>query len=316
MHDDQFVRSLAAHGVKVIRGEPMKRHTTWRIGGPADYFVEPESVEALRAAVREARAHGLPITVIGRGSNTLVLDGGIRGLVIKLHDAFASYRVAEDECAVYAMAGRSYVALANIAIRHGLSGLEFATGIPGSVGGAVMMNAGAYGRETCEVLAWAEVMDEAGEVKRLSNEELHFGYRHSILKERFGIVTWAKFQLRPGDRDEMRRVVREWSQRRIATQPLSLPNCGSVFRNPEGTHAARLIEEAGLKGLRRGQAMISEKHANFIVNLGNARASDVLWLIRHAQAVVRERFGIALETEVRVLGEPLLGGADDGDSAH
>lgn len=315
MHDDPFVKILMEQGVKVIRGEPMKRHTTWRIGGPADYFVEPDSVDALRASVCAARDHGLPITVIGRGSNTLVLDGGIRGLVIKLHDAFASCEVREDECAVYAMAGRSYVALANLAIRHGLSGLEFATGIPGSVGGAVMMNAGAYGRETCEVLAWAEVMDETGAIARLSNEDLRFGYRYSVLKDRFGIVTWAKFQLKPGDRDEMRRVVREWSQRRIATQPLSFPNCGSVFRNPEGTHAARLIEEAGLKGLRRGQAMISDKHANFIINLGNASANDVLWLIRHAQAVVRERFGIALETEVRVLGEPLLGGADDGIAA-
>ncbi|WP_206831238.1 UDP-N-acetylmuramate dehydrogenase [Alicyclobacillus fructus] len=315
MHDDPFVQRLSGHGLKVTRGEPMKRHTTWRIGGPADYFVEPDSVEALRAAVCAAREHGLPITVIGRGSNMLVLDGGIRGLVIKLHDAFAAYEVEERECAVRAMAGRSYVALANIAIRHGLSGLEFATGIPGSVGGAVMMNAGAYGRETCEVLEWAEVMDEKGEIQRLSNRDLHFGYRHSVLKERFGIVTWAKFQLQPGDRDEMRRVVRAWSQRRIATQPLSFPNCGSVFRNPEGTHAAKLIEAAGLKGLRRGQAMISDKHANFIINLGNARASDVLWLIRHAQAVVRERFGISLETEVRVLGEP-VGGADDGHLAH
>ncbi|SDW61465.1 UDP-N-acetylmuramate dehydrogenase [Alicyclobacillus hesperidum] len=306
MGPEAVLSVFTSHGVaNIVCDEPMQRHTTWRIGGPADYFVVPASLDELRGTVLAARHLGLPITVIGRGSNALVLDGGIRGVVVKLHDAFAKVEI--EGAAIIAMAGRSYVSAANIALRHGLAGLEFATGIPGSVGGAVMMNAGAYGKETCEVLEWADVMNADGEIERLQNADLKFGYRYSILKDRFGIVTQAKFALSPGDRDALVKQVKQWSQKRVESQPLSWPNCGSVFRNPEGTHAGRLIEAAGLKGFQHGGAKISDKHANFIVNVEGATAADVLWLIRHAQQVVRDQYGIELETEVRVLGEPISG---------
>lgn len=295
---------FAAHGVTEIRwNEPMARHTTWRVGGPADVFVVPQSVDEIAGALRAAGELGLPWTVVGRGSNMLVLDGGIRGLVLKLADPVGWIEV--DGHRLVAGGGRSFVSAAHVAIRHGLSGLEFATGIPGSVGGAVMMNAGAHGGEVKDVLAWADVMDGRGEIRRLARADLRFAYRYSRLKDEPGVVIAAAFDLEPGDREEMLSRVRAWSMRRASTQPLSQPNCGSVFRNPEGTHAGRLIEEAGLKGLTIGGAQVSPKHANFIVNLGHARASDILMLIRRVQETVRERFGIELETEVRIVGEPL-----------
>ncbi|WP_067620751.1 UDP-N-acetylmuramate dehydrogenase [Alicyclobacillus acidiphilus] len=303
---NEVLSVLSAYGIDDARvDEPMARHTTWRIGGTADYFVMPDSLAKLQGVVRAARDLKLPITVIGRGSNALVLDGGIRGIVVKLHDGFADITV--DGTSVIAEAGRSYQSAAYIAIRHGLAGLEFATGIPGSVGGAVMMNAGAYGKETCEVLEWADVMDMDGEVHRYTNADLRFGYRYSILKDQFGIVTRAKFALVEGDKTALSNQVKIWSVRRAESQPLSWPNCGSVFRNPNGTHAGRLIEEAGLKGFEHGGAQISEKHANFIINVKDAKAEDVLWLIRYAQNTIREKYGIELETEVRVLGEPISG---------
>lgn len=297
---------FAAAGVEhVSLEEPLARHTTWRIGGPADIFAAPHSVAELQSVVRVARHLELPVTVIGRGSNLLVLDGGVRGLVIHLGHQFADIRIEGEELS--ALAGRSAMSAAYIAIRHNLSGLEFATGIPGTVGGMVMMNAGAHGGQVSDVLAYADVMADDGEVVRLTNADLQFRYRYSILKDDFRIVVRAAFALQSGDGAALGAKVREWSQRRAQTQPLSLPNCGSVFRNPEGTYAGRLVESAGLKGLRRGDAQISEKHANFIVNLGQAKAEDVLWLIHHAQETVREQYGIELETEVRVFGADASG---------
>ncbi|CAM3831561.1 UDP-N-acetylmuramate dehydrogenase [Alicyclobacillus pomorum] len=306
MNSQSVLAVLERYNIRdVLFDEPMSRHTTWRIGGPADIFVCPKSLEEVQSAILAARELGIPWTVIGRGSNVLVLDGGIRGMVIKMHDNFA--RVSVDGNTLTAQAGRSFVSAASIAIRHGLSGLEFATGIPGSVGGAVMMNAGAHGGEVKDVLLWADVVDSDGNVERLSNEDLKFSYRYSVLKDHPKLVVEAAFGLRAGDSEAMMRTVKEWSQRRNRTQPLSLPNCGSVFRNPEGTHAGFLIESAGLKGLRRGNAQISEKHANFIVNLGGAKAEDVLWLMRHVQETIQDRFSIHLETEVRLMGEPASG---------
>ncbi len=306
MNSQSVLAVLERYNIRdVLFDEPMSRHTTWRIGGPADIFVCPKSLEEVQGAILAARELGIPWTVIGRGSNLLVLDGGIRGMVIKMHDNFA--RVSVDGNTLTAQAGRSFVSAASIAIRKGLSGLEFATGIPGSVGGAVMMNAGAYGGEVKDVLLWADVVDSDGNVQRLSKEDLKFSYRYSVLKDHPKLVVEAAFGLRPGDSEAMMRTVKEWSQRRNQTQPLSLPNCGSVFRNPEGTHAGFLIESAGLKGLRRGNAQISEKHANFIVNLGGAKAEDVLWLMRHVQETIQDRFSIHLETEVRLMGEPASG---------
>ncbi|QQE80705.1 UDP-N-acetylmuramate dehydrogenase [Alicyclobacillus sp. SO9] len=285
--------------------EPLARYTTWRIGGLADVLVAPASVQELRGALQAASDLGLPWTVIGKGSNVLVQDGGVRGLVLHMGGAFADISVQGTK--VIAQAGRSFVSAANISLRNDLQGLEFATGIPGSVGGAVMMNAGAHGGEVREVLEWADAMDSEGRVHHFTNADLQFDYRYSILKDNPMVVVTACFNLEPGNGQPLLQEVKRWSVRRAATQPLSQPNCGSVFRNPPGNYSARLIETAGLKGLRRGDAQISEKHANFIVNLGHATARDVLWLMNHVQETVANQFNIHLETEVRIIGEPASG---------
>lgn len=306
MDADSRLRAFTEAGVEHIKlGEPLSLHTTWRIGGPADVWIEPHSIDELRSALWTAQRLGLPWTVIGRGSNLLVQDGGVRGVVLKIGARFGAVQI--DGTDLTALAGRSAVSAANIAVRNGLQGLEFATGIPGTVGGVVMMNGGAHGSQVSDVLAWADVMSPDGEVRRLSNRDLKFGYRYSILRDDPGIVVAASFALQPGDGECLVGMVKQWSQRRARTQPLSMPSCGSVFRNPAGNHAGYLIETAGLKGLRRGGAQISEKHANFIVNTGNARAEDVLWLMDYAQETVQQLFGIELETEVRVIGEPASG---------
>jgi len=291
--------------VHVSFDEPMRSHTTWRIGGNADVFVVPESIDELQGALATARSMGLPWMVVGRGSNLLVQDGGIRGVVIKMGDAFA--QIEAKDRTVVAGAGRSIISAAHVALRSNLQGLEFATGIPGSVGGAVMMNAGANGGEVKDVLAWAEVLTPLGEVQRLDNSDLNFSYRYSRLKDSPAIVLRACFRLQPGDGAELLERVHQSSLRRAGTQPLSQPSCGSVFRNPPGDYAARLVEAAGLKGLRHGDAQISDKHANFIVNLGQAKASDVLWLMQQAQETVANQFNVHLETEVRIVGEPVSG---------
>lgn len=281
--------------------EPMVNHTTWRIGGPADLLAIPESIEQIMSLISLAREHGIPYFVLGRGSNLLVGDGGVRGLLIQLGDAFSRLDIIGRE--LQALAGRSLVSAAHVAIKHGLSGLEFAALIPGTVGGAVVMNAGAHGSEMKNVVSSVQLLTPAGQVVDRSVEELEFGYRHSVLRDSGEIVLSVRFMLAPGDVEEMLAKVKEWSWRRQSTQPLSYPSCGSVFRNPPGDYAARLIEAAGLKGMRIGDAMISDQHANFIVNLGHARASDVMALIQMAQDRVKEQFGVELILEVRKIGE-------------
>lgn len=307
MQDADLLSTFTAHGVVHITcHEALAPHTTWRIGGPADVFVSPHSIQELQGAIVASNSLGLPWMVMGRGSNLLVQDGGIRGLVIQLGDKFAAVSIAGYE--LTSLAGRSYVSAANIAMKNNLQGLEFATGIPGTVGGSVMMNAGAHGSETKDVVAWADIMDVTGEVRRYDNAALRFGYRSSILKDNPRLIAVAAgFLLTPGAAEEMLQRKTAWAMRRTSTQPLSMPNCGSVFRNPAGTHAGYLIETAGLKGLQKGGAQISPKHANFIVNLGQAKAVDVLWLMHHAQETVRTLYGIELETEVRIVGEPASG---------
>ncbi len=303
MLEQEILTQFVSQGIQNVRlNEPLANHTTWRIGGPADVFILPTTVEEVCSALAVATSLGLPWTVIGRGSNLLVLDGGVRGVVLKMHDQFAD--VTLDENSLTALSGRSYVSAAGIAVKHGLRGLEFATGIPGTVGGAVMMNAGAHGGQTSHVLEWADVVDGSGQTERLTNQTLKFSYRYSILKDNPKIVVRAKFRLQPGDETELTLQIKEWAKRRVKSQPLSMPSCGSVFRNPENSYAAQLIEESGLKGLMQGGAQISEKHANFIVNRHHATAEDVRFLIWHVQEVIAKRYGIQLETEVRVIGEP------------
>lgn len=285
----------------VLLNEPMRKHTTWKIGGPADCLIIPDSKEQLVQAVKILYRHGVSWKVFGKGSNTLVLDKGIRGAVIKLGDAFDTVHFDGD--VVRAGGSFSFIKLSVLAAKQGLTGMEFAGGIPGTVGGAVYMNAGAHGSDVSRILTGAEVVLGTGEVAHLTAEEMAFSYRHSILQEIDGIVTSAVFQLAAGDRKEIAAAMASYKDRRLKTQPLKQSCAGSVFRNPEGHYAAQLIESSGLKGTRIGGAEISTLHANFIVNTGNATAEDVLTLIKHIQEAVNEQHGIRLVPEVLVVGE-------------
>ena len=283
--------------------EPLRRYTAWKIGGPADALLEPKSVDELVAAVREARENGVPVTVLGGGTNVLVRDGGIRGLTIRLAKSLTNVEV--DGLSVAADAGVLYPVLANATAAKGLAGLEFATGIPGTVGGAVYMNAGAYGSETKEVLVWADVFRaEAGEVVRMPNRVLLLSYRKSILHERPDwLVLRAGYTLEPGDAEALKARIKEFRAQRMNGSP-SKPSCGSTFKRPEGDFPGRVIEAAGLKGARVGSIEVSPVHANYLVNLGGGTAEDALKLIDLVRSTVREKLGVELESEVRVIGEP------------
>lgn len=295
---------MLALGTEAVRtNEPMSRHTSFRIGGPADIFVAPRTAADLALALRLAREHGVPVFVFGNGTNLLVRDGGIRGLVIKL--AGCCTEVAISGTRLRAGAGVLLAAAAAAAAEAGLSGLEFAAGIPGTVGGAVVMNAGAYDGEMKDVVVRVETVDETGEPRLYTSAELNFGYRQSALQQRNDIVTAVVFGLRFGDREEIIAKVRDFNQRRALKQPLDLPSAGSTFRRPPGHYAGDLIQRAGLRGFTIGGAQVSEKHAGFIVNRGGATARDVLALIAHVQKEVERQFGVWLEPEIKVVGEDL-----------
>lgn len=280
--------------------EPLRRYTAWKIGGPADALIEPKSVGDLTGAVQIARDHDVPVTVLGGGTNVLVRDGGIRGLTIRLAKSLTN--IEFDGNRVFADAGVLYPVLANTTAGRGLAGLQFATGIPGTVGGAVYMNAGAYGSETVEVLDWADVFRD-GEVVRMSNRDLGLAYRKSLLHEHPDwIVLRAAYTLSPGDPEELKARIKEFRAQRMSGSP-NKPSCGSTFKRPEGDFPGRVIEAAGLKGTRVGNIEVSPVHANYLVNLGGGTARDALQLIEHVRETVRERLGIELESEVRVIGE-------------
>lgn len=286
---------------QILLDEPMKKHTNWEIGGPADLMILPNSIADLATTLEILKAAEVPWMVIGRGSNMLVLDGGIRGAVIKLGEGFDYMRV--EETSVTAGAGYSFIKLAIQVGKLGLTGLEFASGIPGTVGGAVYMNAGAHGSDVSQVLSNAVVLWENGVIEHLDNEAMNFTYRTSILQKQKGIVLEASFTLTNGDRKSISTVMAAYKDRRLETQPYTEACAGSVFRNPSGDHAGRLIESLGLKGKQIGDAQISPIHSNFIVNRGNARATDVLQLIQFVQKEVYKQYEIELETEVLVMGE-------------
>ena len=285
---------------RVLENAPMSRYTTFRVGGPADVLFLPASVEELRTALAAAKAEGVPVCLIGNGSNLIVRDGGIRGLVIALGEPFSEVRV--EGAQVWAQAGARLSAVAAAAQRAGLAGLEFASGIPGTLGGGCAMNAGAYGGELKDVLVWADVLLD-GELRRLSRDEMEMGYRSTMTLRRGATVLSACFELRQDDPEAIQERMRDLANRRREKQPLNLPSAGSTFKRPEGHFAGALIEQCGLKGCRIGGAQVSEKHAGFIVNVGDATAADILQLIAHVQAVVQAQTGVQLETEVRVLGE-------------
>ncbi|BAH44813.1 MULTISPECIES: UDP-N-acetylmuramate dehydrogenase [Brevibacillus] len=286
---------------KVWTDEPLANHTTWRIGGPADLLIQPKDKASLQKALQIIHRHEIPWSVIGRGSNLLVRDRGIRGAVLKVAEGLSHCEFRGEEVCVGA--GYSMIRLAVETGKMGLTGMEFAGGIPGTVGGAVYMNAGAHGSDLSRILIEAEILFENGESKVLSNEELSFSYRTSLLQKQKGIVLEARFQLRTGDRKEIAATLAVNKERRRNTQPLQMPCAGSVFRNPPNDHAGRLIEAAGLKGYQIGGAQVSEKHSNFIVNCGGATATDVLTLINHVRSTILEKNGIDLHPEVLVVGE-------------
>jgi len=297
-----WTEELAQAPVGQVRlQEPLAPYTTWKIGGPADALIVPENRRELACALELLRRHGVPWQVLGRGSNTLVSDKGVRGAVIKLGEGFDEVRF--EGAAVTAGASFSFIKLSVLAGKEGLTGLEFAGGIPGTVGGAVYMNAGAHGSDVSRIFQSADIVWEDGSVAVLGAEEMAFSYRHSVLHDRRGIVTRAVFRLRPGNRTEIAAAMASYKDRRRRTQPLQEPTCGSVFRNPPGDHAARLIEAAGLKGMREGGAQVSDVHANFIVNLGGATAEDVLTLIGKIQRTIEAKNGIRLVPEVLFMGE-------------
>ena len=282
-------------------GEPLKRYTAWKIGGPADALLEPGSAEEVIEALQKAREHGVPVTVLGGGTNVLVRDGGIRGLTIRLAKSLRGVEIEGER--VSAEAGVLYPALANATAARGLRGLEFATGIPGTVGGAVYMNAGAYEGETKEVLRWADVYRD-GEAIRMSAEDLELSYRRSILHDHPDwVVLRAGYALTPGDPRELKARIKEFRAQRMNGSP-NRPSCGSTFKRPPGDFPGRVIEAAGLKGTRVGQIEVSPVHANYFVNLGGGTANEALELMALVRERVREKLGIELEPEVRVIGEP------------
>lgn len=287
---------------QVLEHEPMARHTTMRVGGPAEILFSPASEGELLFAVREAKRAGAPFRIIGNGSNLLVLDGGLPGLTIRLGEAFS--KISVDGNQIRAQAGALLSRVAAAARDASLTGLEFASGIPGSAGGGMAMNAGAYGGQLSDVFEGCRALDpETGIISALGPAEMALGYRESAALSRGLIVTEAAFRLTAGDRSAIQAKMDDLSARRREKQPLNLPSAGSTFKRPEGYFAGALIEQAGLKGLRVGGACVSEKHAGFVVNDRGATAKDVLDLIRLVQARVLEHSGVRLETEVRILGE-------------
>lgn len=309
-----FVKSVTEQlpQLGLLRDEPMKKHTTFRIGGPADYYAEPD-MSRISKLIEIAKACDMPVTVIGNGSNLLVGDKGIRDLVIgigkgmseiEVTEAVAQDFTAQDNCHIItAGAGAILAAVAAKAAEASLSGLEFASGIPGSVGGAVVMNAGAYGGEIKDVLIDATVLTADGELKTVTRDELDLSYRHSIVPEKGYIVLSARFRLTPKPKDEIKSYMAELRAKRVEKQPLEYPSAGSTFKRPEGYFAGKLIMDAGLRGYSVGDAQVSEKHCGFVVNKGEAAAADVLTLIKDVQETVLKQFGVKLEPEVKMIGE-------------
>ena len=286
---------------RVLLEEPMKLHTTFRIGGPAEIFVMPEGLEEVQRILEICRTEDLPYFILGNGSNLLVSDRGYRGVVIQLDRNFGEVKVEGTE--IHASAGALLSTIAVAARRASLTGFEFAGGIPGTLGGAVVMNAGAYGGEMKDVLRKVMVMDQNGKVFEIPAEELQMGYRTSIIKTAGYIVLGAVLSLKEGNLEEIKMLTRKLSEQRTSKQPLEYPSAGSTFKRPEGYFAGKLIMDSGLRGYRVGGAQVSEKHCGFVINTGDATAEDVCGLMKHVTETVYAKFGVTLEPEVKFLGE-------------
>ncbi|NLD46220.1 MAG: UDP-N-acetylmuramate dehydrogenase [Clostridiaceae bacterium] len=281
--------------------EPMRCHTSFKVGGPADLLVAPASSEELSRIIKYCKKEDVPIFVMGNGTNLLVTDKGIRGVVVKIFDNFNKYTVKDNVIEAYGGALLSSVSKA--ALKNELTGLEFASGIPGTIGGAVAMNAGAYGGEMKDVVVETEYMDKDGEVRLIKGEEHEFAYRTSFIQKQHGIVLKSRLRLKAGNRSEIEKLMEDLTYRRRDKQPLEMPSAGSVFKRPEGYFAGKLIEDCGLRGYSIGGAQVSFKHCGFIVNNGNADSRDVLNLVKFIQERVKEKFGVELLTEIRIIGE-------------
>ena len=286
---------------QILTNEPMSRHTPFRIGGPADYFIMPGTAEELAQVIRLCREADVPFYIMGNGSNLLVGDKGYRGAVIQIFKRMNEVRV-QDDC-IYAQAGALLSKIAAEALKAGLGGFEFASGIPGTLGGALMMNAGAYGGEMKQVLKSAEVLDMEGNVFSLPVEEMELGYRTSIFSKKGYIVLGAEIVLQPGSPQEIREKMDDLKERRVTKQPLEYGSAGSTFKRPEGSFAGKLIQEAGLRGFRVGDAQVSEKHCGFVINRGNATAAEVVRLMNEVTDRVEKNSGVRLEPEVKRIGE-------------
>ncbi len=291
----------AAPGTELRTQEPMSRHTTFQVGGPAAVWAEPGSAAELAALAALCRREHIPYSVVGRGSNLLVGDKGYPGVILHLGERLSHWRTEGTQ--IWGEAGISLAALARYACQAGLAGLAFAAGIPGSLGGAVFMNAGAYGREMKDVLAEVQVLDPAGRIRWIPAEQMELGYRTSAAQTWGYVITAAKFQLQPGDPAEIRDEMAALMVRRREKQPLEYPSAGSTFKRPAGYFAGKLIQDAGLAGFSVGGAQVSEKHCGFVINRGGATAAEIRELCRQVAEQVRERFGVELELEVRCLGE-------------
>ena len=290
----------AAGAQCILEQESMKKHTTFRIGGPADIFAVPDTIEKAAKIIGICRDQKVPFYVIGNGSNLLVSDQGYRGVVVQVYKNLSAIEIKGD--IITAQAGAMLSVIAKKAMAASLTGFEFASGIPGTVGGAAVMNAGAYGGEMKQVLTEVTVLTREGELRRIPSEELKLGYRYSVIPEKGWIVLEAKLKLHRGDYDMIKARMDELKEKRVEKQPLELPSAGSTFKRPEGYFAGKLIMDAGLRGFSVGGAQVSEKHCGFVVNVGRATAEDVCGVISHVQQVVFEKFGRKLEPEIRFLG--------------
>ena len=286
---------------QILEEEPMKKHTTFRIGGPAEYLILPQTAEEIADVVKLCRQEEIPWYIVGNGSNLLVADEGVRGVVIQLLRNFNQIQV--EGCQIRMQAGAQNAAVAKRALDASLTGFEFAAGIPGTIGGAVVMNAGAYGGEMKDILKEVTVLDQNGMIRTIPAEELELGYRTSIIARKGYVVLEAVIVLKTGDPKEIKAAMDDLKEKRVTKQPLEYPSAGSTFKRPEGYFAGKLIMDAGLRGFSVGGAQISEKHCGFVINKGNATAKDVTELMDETKKIVMEKFGVALEPEVKRLGQ-------------
>lgn len=288
---------------QILVNELMSKHTSFRIGGKADFFVKIANVTELKFVFELSKTNNIPLTIVGNGTNLLVRDKGIRGIVIKLE--FNEFKIERHTQKAFITVGAGFPVgkLANIAVKEDFSGLEFLAGIPGTIGGAIRMNAGAYGKEMKDIVVSTKYMQKDGKIKKINLDEHKFAYRNSIFSERDVIILETVIQVTYGPKEEIQNKINEYTKLRIEKQPLQLPNAGSTFKRLEDVPTAKLIDDCGLKGYRIGDAAISEKHAGFVVNLGNAKASDVIELTEYIKQTIKNKFDRNIELELIIIGE-------------